>query len=336
MTAQSVIEETAGSGTAPQRTRVGFLDLAWLTWRQHRWTVLSLAVAVGAFLGYVLWTNSQLAATSGVQQGCGPDCTGSQFFGIFYGPRQLADYQMYFSTVAAGVIGVFLGAPMVSREYEQRTNLLVFGQDVTPLRWLASKASLLGVVAVGLGFAVGMVGATLADTLHSLDYGYNLFEGVGFEMSPLVQAGYALFAFAVGLVWSVVTRRTSVAMGGTVAVFAVTRVVVAMIRPYYETPVRSTLSGVFTGPSVDALHVDSGYLDLAGNPAAHGISCAGPLAQSDQFDNCMRANGMSAYYVDYQPIGRLDTFRLIEFAIFAGLAVVLFTVTWFRMRRRIG
>src|SRR5205807_1422520 len=40
---------------AETRARVGTLDLLWLTWRQHRWAIVSGAVFVVALGGYILW-----------------------------------------------------------------------------------------------------------------------------------------------------------------------------------------------------------------------------------------------------------------------------------------
>jgi len=46
--------------------------------------------------------------------------------------------------------GVFLGAPLLAREHEQRTLLLAWSQDITPQRWLWTKFALLGVLFIDL------------------------------------------------------------------------------------------------------------------------------------------------------------------------------------------
>jgi hypothetical protein len=42
------------------------------------------------------------------------------------------------------LIGVFIGVPLLAREHEQRTLLLAWSQDVSPVRWLWTKLALLG------------------------------------------------------------------------------------------------------------------------------------------------------------------------------------------------
>ncbi|HEX4224863.1 MAG TPA: hypothetical protein VHZ97_21020, partial [Pseudonocardiaceae bacterium] len=109
-----------------RRAEVGWSDLAWLVWRQHRMligiTTLAVLVAVGVFY----WDSVDLSGRSSVY------------------------LEMIVVPAAAGVIGVFWGAPLVSVEYEQRTQLFVWAQDVSPVRWLVAKITILGATAAVL------------------------------------------------------------------------------------------------------------------------------------------------------------------------------------------
>lgn len=174
---------TTTGGTT--RARVSVVDLGWLTWRQHRWSVLSVGVAMLALFGY----------------------------GATHDPRQTVDYQIYVLPSMAGIIAVFWAAPLLAREYEQHTTLLAWSQDVTPLRWLVGKAVPLAVIAVGLAAATGALASSVADSLHHLrPQDFTRFDGLHFEMSVLPQVGYVLFGFALGLALSALIRRTVPAM----------------------------------------------------------------------------------------------------------------------------
>jgi len=43
-----------------------------------------------------------------------------------------------------GVVGVFAAAPLLPREFEQRTHALAWTQSITRRRWLVAKLVLLG------------------------------------------------------------------------------------------------------------------------------------------------------------------------------------------------
>ncbi len=156
--------------------------------------------------------------------------------------------------------------------------------------------------------------------------------------APLPQVGYVLFAFALGLVCSVLTRRTLVAMGTSLAAFLVTRYVVGVfLRPHYESPLRAS-TGIGSNAPVpvpdDALRAGGGYLGASGAPASYPEACNAPrVAGAQSYEDCLRGHGIAARYVDYQPPDRVGEFQAIEFGIFAVLAILLFGATWRLVRR---
>jgi hypothetical protein len=99
-----------------RRDRVGWADLAWLVWRQHRIliAVTTLGIAIASALD---WWDAADVANSSAYQGLANVVVPS----------------------AAGLVGVFWGAPLLASEYEQRTHLVAWAQDVSPMRWLTGK-----------------------------------------------------------------------------------------------------------------------------------------------------------------------------------------------------
>jgi len=128
-------------------------------------------------------------------------------------------------------------------------------------------------------------------------------------------------------------------MGLTLVTFTVVRGVVAgVFRPYYQTPVRTTLPldehpGGLSMPE-QALYVESGYLDSTGEPMQSPEACYSHTpTELDERLTCLREHDVTAHYTDYQPVERLDEFHLVEFGLFTGLAVLLFALTWRLLRR---
>lgn len=301
------------------RNRVGWGDLAWVAWRQHRLMI----TGTGAL---VLLTAAAMVVAAFVVD---PDVVTS---GSDFDPRFLAVFVMGYGALVA----MFWAAPLLSREYEQRTHLLVWSQDVSAARWLAGKAIVLCSVAVLFALVLGMAGQFMINEVGS----GGAFDMPYFDTVPLVQVGYTLFGFALGLLASALARKTVLSMGIAAGVYLAVRVLVTnLLRPYYQTPVRETTPLDAPGQSLpletDRMWVDAGLLDVEGNPIEYPRSCISrDFTGSDGFYDCLRENGVVANYWDYQPGDRLGTFHLIEFGLFTALAVVLFLVTW-RIARRV-
>ncbi|MBB5955125.1 hypothetical protein FHS29_001695 [Saccharothrix tamanrassetensis] len=317
-----------------RRTKVGWGDLLWLTWRQHRWLLGGLAAVVA------------LAVLSCLVMAWTVDSTGTSrhdflFLGGFNGATQLVSM---LPMAFGGVIAVFWAAPLLAREYEQKTNVVVWSQDVTPIRWLVGKVVLLGVPAVGLAAALGSAVLTAQHAINSTTEGYlpfRPFQAESFEAAPLVQIGYAAFGFALGLAAGAITRRVVLSMGLTLGLYVVVRGVVGILwRPYFQTPLRQMEpygvrenSTMWSDPDDLTMRVTSGYADAAGNEIEFPRDCARSYDTNDGFQNCVRDHGIVNTFRDYQPADRLVSFQLFEFAVFGLLAAGLLALTYVWVRR---
>ena len=321
--------------TATYRDRVRFTDLTWVAWRQHR-TMLA-----GTSL-FALAVTAALALLAIAVASRGSTAISVLMFDTVKAPTILL-------TVCvlgySGLVAMFWAAPLLSREYEQRTHLFAWSQDVSALRWLAGKTLLLVAAAVALALILGVTAQVLFGQLEansaSPPFGYiNPFQPPYFGAAVLPQIGYTVFGFALGLCLSALTRRTVLAMGLSLAFFLTTRMLVAGLwRPYYQAPERATTPigqhGIarFPGLPDNTLTVDYGLLNTAGNPVDYPTACQSVPSGPDAFDNCLRDHGIASHYYDYQPADRLGTFQLIEFGIFTALALALLLITW-RLTRR--
>ncbi|MGP4017813.1 ABC transporter permease [Saccharopolyspora sp. 5N708] len=324
------------------------VDLAWVAWRQHRGLIILTALAVAVGTAWCLWAYSRAGSLPPCDvNGC---LDGEDSARELYSLAQQATYLAYGVAAFSGVVAAFWGAPLLAREFEQRTHLWAWTQDVSPVRWLLTRILFLGAVITLLSVVLATTTSALARRVHSFsDWVIPPFATVGFELSIPVQLGYALFGFSLGLALSALTRRTVASMGITLIVFTAARVFIATVaRPSYVAPVRQTtsLEGPYPGIALgaDVMHLDAGYLDTAGNtvsyssPAYDGCSRVASNSPSPDtyqaiLNSCLTDHGVIHRYADYQPADRLLTFQLIETGIFLALAAALLAVTWLRIRK---
>lgn len=268
--------------------------MIWVTYRQHRWAIIGTAVAV---LGLWLagWTSEHVQ-------------------------RDLP--YSYFGTIVA----VFWGAPLLSGEYEGRTHVFAWTQDISPTRWLLEKVAVLALASAVLAVVLGALARLSAPSPDPWTV---------FEESAVLQVGYAWLGLALGLACSALARRTVVAMGLSLFAFQLVRVVLARWgREHYLPPVHTWRPDPPRGVEyqrqlpVDGLWVDSGYADKNGDPMPPPLHCNGD-------DACLEANGQVGHYVDYQPGSRFVLFQMIEFGICVLLAAVLLAVALATLRRAV-
>jgi hypothetical protein len=136
--------------------------MIWLTWRQHRLEGL-MTLGVLAVIGVFLLLTGRAMANSFQQLGLshclGQIPPGSACFDLVQAFSIQDCLLLFFDTMLIFLpllLGALVGAPLVAREVEQRTHLLVWTQSITRLRWLTVKLALV------LGAGLLASGALLA------------------------------------------------------------------------------------------------------------------------------------------------------------------------------
>jgi hypothetical protein len=233
-----------------------------LLWRQHRgqllWTAILLA-AVGVFIAAVIrsadhWLTqydhwlAQLRAA-----GCPLPVEGSRvvhappaichaLLSRYSGGQQNSFVRAYNFAIPAleeglpllmVIIGVLVGAPLVAREVEQRTQLVAWTQSVPRRRWYATKTSVLmtGLALAGLlaGFANDRAQIPLTRG------GLTSSRWIWFFSIDVAPAAEAVLAFALAVAIGAYLRRTLAAIGaalvGFLGLFIVTGWAVRSLTP---------------------------------------------------------------------------------------------------------
>jgi len=328
----------------------------WTTWRQHRGEAAVAAVVVGLLGAFLLITGIQMQAAiqASSQAQVSQAMQMSDFLQSYSNLGMLTKYVL---ALLPALLGMFVGAPMLAREMDQRTHLFAWAQSITRARWFLYKVTL-----VSGGTLVGAaVLSVLASWWNSPLAGmFDAGRWIFFDAIGVVPLGYALFALALGVLLGTILGRTIPAMFITVVLFAAVRIGLNLLRPWYLPPVVKEIAFYQTFPQ-GALRVNLHWVDAANHEISadrisqllgqllqqglhdQGVQAIGqpkpPASQSitlaHNVDQYMRAHGFH-YLAVFQPDDRFWTFQWIEAGIFFALALILFafSVWWLQTRLR--
>ena len=341
--------------------------MTWLTWRQSRAQTIAAAATLAGLaivLGVTGPNLAHLYHTSGIA-GCHPSVNCRTLVDDFQNKLAGTDAVLEIIGIgilllAPGLIGVFWGAPLVTREIEARTFPLAWNQSVTRARWMAVKLGLVGLLAMataGLFSLMVTWWSSPIDTSLSLSGSSRInLTRLGptlFDTRDLTPVGYAAFAFALGVTAGVLIRRTVPAMAATLAGFAAVQISWPVwIRQHLIAPVHTAVAldpaNVFQVKSVNnnmiisamptftqqgAWVLSSQVVDESGH-AAHITT--NPVCFGGNFAACQAWIGRLhlRQVITYEPASRFWDFQWAETTIFVVLALALagFCIWWIRRR----
>jgi hypothetical protein len=137
--------------------------------------------------------------------------------------------------VVPALIGMFWGAPLIAHELETGTFRLAWTQSVSRRRWLFVKMGLVGLASAMTAGLLSLMSTWWFSPIDKVSQ--NRFSPASFGLHGFVPAGYAAFAFALGVTAGLVFRRTLPAMAVTLVGFIAARLAVTYwLRPHYMSP----------------------------------------------------------------------------------------------------
>jgi ABC-type transport system involved in multi-copper enzyme maturation permease subunit len=260
------------------------------------------------------------------------------------------------------IIGIFWGAPLISRELETGTFRLAWTQSISRTRWLAVKLGLTGLASMATAGLLSLMVTWWSSPMDQLNPlgGYRL-SALLFGARDLIPVGYAAFALALGVTTGLLARRAVPAIAITLAIFAAVQVAVPLwVRPHLIPPVRtvsplnlSAISGLGSSFPENSLGVEarvnipgawvysnqvttpggSTSLGLAPHACTSGSTNTPPSGQTNAC-NAALARLHLRQVVTYQPGSRYWAFQWSETAIYVLLALLLAGFcTWWINRR---
>jgi hypothetical protein len=340
--------------------------MMWLTWRQFRAQGIAAAAvlaglaillaATGPYVAHLYDINGLATCTGAACQS--PSGTFDNELPWFDPVLYLVGIGIMFAIPA--VVGVFWGAPLITREIEARTLPLTWNQSVTKTRWLAVKLGLMGLASMATAGLFSLIltwWSSPMDSVLEIPYGHRLsFERLApvlFDTRSIVPIGYAAFAFALGVTAGMLTRRTVSAMAATLGVFAAVQFAWAeWIRAHLIPPVTTivplnlanitqvaTRGGLLVVNAVPILSQQGAWvlsgqvIDTAGHPFR---APATPACQTASFSACQASLGQFHLrdLISYEPANRFWEFQWVETGIFLAAALALAGLcVWWLIRR---
>jgi hypothetical protein len=317
-------------------------DLVWLTWRQHRAVIVTGLAVAGMVTGSMLYVAARIATINQEckNTACPPGSAQAASLTGLFGLTNLSIYLTIIVLILPLLAGVFVGAPLLAREHEQRTLLLAWSQDITPQRWLWTKFALLGVLTAAAAAAVSAAAGHLAHIV-SIATGKSLFSlgsGAGFLVTGMLPLVQTMAWLAVGVALGAAYRRTLPAIFTALTGYIAVLFLVVWQYPTLMTPLtaRVPISGnqdftsrlganilvIYQG--MDMIYDASGH---AMNPAAVQSLC--PSANSDP----CRAQHHLMEALRYQPGSRIPDFHLILACGYFALGAITVAAVWWLVRR---
>ena len=259
------------------------------------------------------------------------------------------------------IIGIFWGAPLISRELETGTFRLAWTQSISRTRWVAVKLGLTGLAAMATAGLLSLVVTWWSSPMDQRNPlgGYRL-SAVLFGARDLIPVGSTAFALALGVTIGLLTRRAIPAIAISLAVFAVVQVAVPLwVRPHLIPPVRTVSSlnlsnisvgssfpenslGVSTTVNIPGAWVYSNQVTTPSGSTSLGLTpqacTTGPTngPTGGPTNVCKAAIGRLhlRQVVVYQPGSRYWAFQWLETAIYLLLALLLagFCTRWINRR----
>jgi hypothetical protein len=330
--------------------------MIWLTWRQFRTQAVAASGALAVLAIYLVFLGYRMrhAYTTDIL-GCAPAlCDGAR--------RDFQErYELQVALTGAlllgvpALVGIFWGAPLITRELEEKTDRLVWNQSVTRTRWLAVKLAVLTLVSAAVAGLYSLLLTWSAGRYDQLIG--ERFGALTFASRNVAPIGYAAFAFVLGTVVGLLLRRTLPAMALTLVVFAAIQVLVpTALRQHLMTPVTGSVRldaeaitradfmglnergiqiGGYTMPGAWSLTTSSQVRNADGTP--YTTEQAERCRQSDAQARmaCIAAQDLHFRYT-YQPADRYWRFQWIELSAFLALTVLLAGFGFWRIRRPVG
>ena len=309
-----------------------------LVWRLHR-NQAYFAVAALAALAVILLVTGITMADDYRRALAGCTATQSCFDlhnELFRGDGAIIDL-VDLTLIIPLLFGLFWGAPLLAKEFEDGTHNLAWTQGVSRRRWLRVNLtwSLL---------AAAVWGAALAALVSWWRYPENALgtRFDAFDVQGIVPVAYALFAVALGIAVGSVLRRVLPSLAVTLGVFVSLRATLAVyVRPHYMAPIAKVFSLTSTGgPAPGAWVFSSGLVGPTGTVLSPGIGIDAtsiPPACRTVFPGgkgllgkCLSSHGFRQV-ITYQPDSRFWPFQWMEAGIFLLLAAALVGFTVWRV-----
>jgi hypothetical protein len=299
----------------------------WVSWREQRTETL-IAIGILAAVAVILapsgiemaraYDHDGIAACLGTQAspGCG-DAVRS-----FQNRFNQISGLLGWLTLLPGIVGVLLAAPFIT-QLESGTYRLDWTQSITRRRWIAGKLGL----SVGVAVVISLAFIALVTWWRTpLVHVNGRMENSVFDSEGIVAIGYTLFALALALAVGVVWRRAVAALVvAFMAYFAARLFVDVWLRQRLTPPISVTFPA--RKGELAALNHAWVITEHPSDRFGHTIVPNIGACPGGNLKRCFAEHAPGYIHAVYEPASRFWSMQLVEFGLFAALAVVLIALS---------
>lgn len=314
--------------------------MTWVLWRQYRITALIAGALLALTIVFLLISGFHLMAVA--QQSGLAICAHQDINACDQARVEFISQVNYEQSIAylwlfllPLLIGLFVGAPLIAREWEQGTYRLAWTQSVSRTRWLISRLSVFSLVLV----LASLILTLLSSWWISAQMSMNIWAY--YDIGGVMPVVYMLFAFALGTASGTLFRKTLPAMAVTLLLFLLVRLVIVIwLRPHFLPPVMTPILhadqkrplAVRQGWQVQYQNVDRQGHPLSDNEVSRIVRSCDETTNS--LNKCISDRGLN-YYALYQPADRFWLFQGIETILYLVFILGLLWLTTWLVRKRL-
>lgn len=299
--------------------------MTYMTWRLHR---SQAYVAVGAFAALAILLAITGVVMAGDYHRFLANCALTQSCSDGQGQLFSGDGAIFeivnFTITAPLLFGLFWGAPLVAKEFEDGTHSLVWTQGVTRRHWFRTQVLWCLAFAVTWGALVSALVLWWRMPENALGSRFDAFDVQG--IAPIA---YSLFAVTLGIAVGSFFKRVLPAIATTLSAFVLVRLAIGVyLRPHYLAPLVTTISLRRNGrPPAGSWLISQELVTGHGRVLGGGLSPSdlpaacrvGASVDKASIVHCLQTHGFADAFT-YQPASRFWMFQGIESGIFVVLA----------------
>jgi hypothetical protein len=195
--------------------------MAWVTWRQHRATLISVPALLGAVAAFLLIAGLKIHHDYAVLTACHPfSSTACQSLNRSFNST---DWTMgntidILMQLAPALIGAFAGASVLARELETGTFRYAWTQGFGRERWTIAKLALLAVAITAMAGAFSQLFTWFFQPFLAQE-SMTVLSATVFDTDGIAFAAWTLAAFTIGAFAGMLIRRILPAMAVTLGAY---------------------------------------------------------------------------------------------------------------------
>lgn len=228
--------------------------MVWVTWRQHRPTIITVPALLGAVAIFLWIAGLKIHHDWSALTACHPfQSTACQLLNSNFGSTDwtMANTLNIFMKLTPALLGAFAGGPLLARELETGTFRYAWTQGIGRPRWTIAKLTLVAVVVAGTAAAFGALFAWFYQPFILQQPFMSVITAAVFPARPLTFAAWTLLAFTIGAFAGMLIRRIVPAMAVTLGAYTGLYVVTWLfLRKLYPVSLVTSNSVVANGPNL--------------------------------------------------------------------------------------